>query len=252
MQDFSGQNLRGRNFKGQDLTGANFVGADIRGANFSRTVLHNADFTGVTAGLAPGWRIPAILWGLGLCGLELGLTFGIGYILFFSRLWLSVWMFADLFIHLLLTLTILELSFNLWAIAGWSRGAIIICRIILIVMSIVIAFWGAATGGMAGWDAYWAAGNERYPNCFPVDSLAAVFFSGLCMGRTWLSSDMAWKYVKKSRQQQSNPQSPPTDTKNSLLQATTIAILRNGITRFRGADLTGTNFTDANLQDTEF
>jgi Pentapeptide repeats (8 copies) len=65
MQDFSGQNLQGRDFKRQDLTCANFVGADIRGANFSQAILHNADFTGVTAGLAPGWRISAMLWGLG-------------------------------------------------------------------------------------------------------------------------------------------------------------------------------------------
>jgi uncharacterized protein YjbI with pentapeptide repeats len=66
------------------------------------------------------------------------------------------------------------------------------------------------------------------------------------------SSIMAWEYVKKSRQQKPNIQSLPTNPKNSLLQATTIALLGNGLTRFRGADLTGTNFTDANLQDTEF
>lgn len=44
-QDFSGQNLRGRNFKGQDLTGANFSRADIRGANFSRAILTGANFS---------------------------------------------------------------------------------------------------------------------------------------------------------------------------------------------------------------
>jgi len=49
-QDFSRQNLRGRNFKGQDLTGANFSHADIRGANFTNAILRGANFSDAKAG----------------------------------------------------------------------------------------------------------------------------------------------------------------------------------------------------------
>ena len=55
-QDFSGQNLRGRNFKGQDLTGANFSHADIRGANFSNAILIGANFSKAKAGLQRQWK----------------------------------------------------------------------------------------------------------------------------------------------------------------------------------------------------
>jgi hypothetical protein len=107
---------------------------------------------------------------------------------------------------------------------------------------------------MDGSAAYLAAGHVESDN---VGVFAVIFFAWIgipmiaMINMIW-SSIMAWEYVKKSRQRQSNPQSPPTDPKNSLLQATTIALLGNGLTRFRGADLTGTKFTDANLQDTEF
>jgi Pentapeptide repeats (8 copies) len=259
MQDFSGQNLRGRNFKGQDLTGANFAGADIRGANFSQAILRNADFSGVTAGLATSWRIPAMLWGLGLCGLGLGLTYGAAYIggflLSFDIPFFGWLMLADLVIHPLLNQLILVIGFSLLTIGGWHNTAILTCQFLfLLPLSLIVAFFSAVRGVMDGSAAYLAAGHVESDN---VGVFAVIFFAWIgipmiaMINMIW-SSIMAWEYVKKSRQRQSNHQSQPTDPKNSLLQATTIALLGNGLTRFRGADLTGTNFTDANLQDAEF
>lgn len=63
-QDFSGQNLRGRNFKGQNLTGANFSGADIRGANFNSAILIGANFTKATAGLQRRWAFGLVTFSL--------------------------------------------------------------------------------------------------------------------------------------------------------------------------------------------
>lgn len=57
LQDFSGQNLRGRSFKGQNLAGANFNGADIRGTDFSWANLTDANLTNVHAGVSQKWII---------------------------------------------------------------------------------------------------------------------------------------------------------------------------------------------------
>jgi Pentapeptide repeats (8 copies) len=251
MQDFSGQNLCRKSFQHQDLTGANFAHADIRGANFSHAILHDADFTGVRAGLAPDWRVPVTLWGLGLCGLELGLTFGVGYTIFFFNPFIG--MLADLVLHPLLTRAILRLSLNLLAIAGLRSDRSLITLIVLLgVLSGGIGYWGAVKGALAGYEAYLAAGNVEYPDSGIAESLAALVFSAFWMCRTGWVGGMAWEHVQQLRQRQSNIPSPPTDTQKSLLQTTTIALILPGVTNFRGADLTGANFTDANLQDTEF
>ena len=61
MEDFSGQDLRGRNFTGQNLTEANFSSADIRGAKFTNAVLKSANFTEAKAGLQRRWIVVQIV-----------------------------------------------------------------------------------------------------------------------------------------------------------------------------------------------
>ncbi len=63
-QDFSGQNLRGRNFKSQDFTGANFSYADIRGANFTDSILIGANFSHAKAGLPSQWKFLLLAFSL--------------------------------------------------------------------------------------------------------------------------------------------------------------------------------------------
>lgn len=53
VDDYSGQNLRGRSFEGELLDGADFSDADIRGANFSRASLVEANFTDARMGIRP-------------------------------------------------------------------------------------------------------------------------------------------------------------------------------------------------------
>jgi hypothetical protein len=53
IRDFRGQNLAGKSFRGQDLSGANFSGADLRGTDFTDAMLRGADFTGIKSGLLP-------------------------------------------------------------------------------------------------------------------------------------------------------------------------------------------------------
>ena len=63
-QDFSGQNLQGRNFKGQDLTAVNFSHANIRGANFTGAILIGASFSHAKAGLPSQWKFSLLTFAL--------------------------------------------------------------------------------------------------------------------------------------------------------------------------------------------
>jgi uncharacterized protein YjbI with pentapeptide repeats len=82
-QDFSRQNLRGRNFKGQDLTGANFSHADIRSANFTNAILKGANFSHAKARLQRRWVIVVVIVSLVLSALS-GLISG------FASVWVSI------------------------------------------------------------------------------------------------------------------------------------------------------------------
>jgi len=66
LQDFSGQNLRGRSFEGQNLEGANFSGADIRGADFTNAILKDANFKGAEAGVNQSFNLRLLLSSGGL------------------------------------------------------------------------------------------------------------------------------------------------------------------------------------------
>ncbi|PSB17830.1 hypothetical protein C7B65_17375 [Phormidesmis priestleyi ULC007] len=56
-RNFQRANLCGQDLKGKDLSGSDFSYANIRGANFSHTILKDTDLTGVKAGLRGGWFI---------------------------------------------------------------------------------------------------------------------------------------------------------------------------------------------------
>jgi hypothetical protein len=61
IRDFSGKNLAGRSFRGQDLSGACFSGADLRGTDFTDAILNGANFTGVKSGLLPLQKLMVFL-----------------------------------------------------------------------------------------------------------------------------------------------------------------------------------------------
>ncbi|MGB3295308.1 MAG: pentapeptide repeat-containing protein, partial [Phormidesmis sp.] len=86
LQDFSHQKLSGHSFRGQDLAGANFRGADIRGADFSHANLTGADFTTARSGqqrYSFGLIWVALLGLMLLSGLISGYAGGlIGHLLF--------------------------------------------------------------------------------------------------------------------------------------------------------------------------
>src|SRR4051812_36958491 len=67
LNDFKGQDLRGRNFKNQNLRGADFSGADIRGAKFTGANLVKAEFIGARTGVQKRWMVLQFCISFALC-----------------------------------------------------------------------------------------------------------------------------------------------------------------------------------------
>ncbi|KAB8335766.1 CHAT domain-containing protein [Scytonema tolypothrichoides VB-61278] len=61
INNFRGQNLRGKSFQGKNLSWVNFSRADIRGANFSGATLIGADFRGAQAGLQDSSKVLLVI-----------------------------------------------------------------------------------------------------------------------------------------------------------------------------------------------
>ncbi|WP_414588535.1 pentapeptide repeat-containing protein [Scytonema sp. PCC 10023] len=68
LQDFSGQNLKGRSFRGTNLTGANFSYADLPGVDFTNAKLRGTKFTGAKTGLQCHWVIGRVFMTLSVQG----------------------------------------------------------------------------------------------------------------------------------------------------------------------------------------
>jgi len=221
---FQHANLHGQNLKDQDLSGSDFSYANVRGANFSRTILKDTDLTGVKAGLRDGWFTSTSL------------------------------------LVLLVTLAILSSSATVVAIAS----------LIVIITSTFAASSSysrplafaltasIALGGVGGISLVLSLGICMFTigsispslitiGCIPVglSLIGCVFLAGVGS--------------------QSGTVSTAVDGRGSRIFGAFIAVLigiadelmkfaiiSTGGTSFVGADLTGANFTQANLENTTF
>ncbi|NQE35553.1 hypothetical protein E5S67_03288 [Microcoleus sp. IPMA8] len=167
-QDFSHQNLRGRNFKGQDLTGANFMGADIRGADFTNAILIEADFTRAKAGLQ---RRRTIF----LVTISLFLSLISGLMSALAGFWVAVFFTPDnikqytIFpgVVVLIVVAIFFIATIRQGI-GTAAGAVVVAGAVAVVVAVAVAVAGAAAGAgaVAGLGIYIAwralAGDEKH------------------------------------------------------------------------------------------
>ena len=60
-RNFRNENLRGASFEGKNLSGADFTGADICSANFTNATLRKANFAKAQAGIQRRWRALQVL-----------------------------------------------------------------------------------------------------------------------------------------------------------------------------------------------
>ena len=275
--EFHGANLRGRDFLGENLAGADFRHADIRGADFSNAILVSANFSNARAGLPTSWAIGLAALSL-ILSLFAGLISGYGGALigdllndhayghfFFgvvSLITLAIFLIVIFFQGLGTTLATLaevvaacliaalaffpekepQTDFDrivgavlaALALAGAMAGvgnmavAVAIGRVMALpgarALTGVMASIGTGLGTLLGvrsqQSAYLIAGFV---------SLAAIAF-GVYVG---------WQAIAGSR-------------KYKIIYSLAIAIISQGGTSFRGANLTDADFTQATLKSVDF
>jgi hypothetical protein len=273
--DFSSQNLQGRNFKGQDLTGANFSYADIRGANFSNAIVRQANFTGAKAGLHDRWVwfqqmlvlatpfIAGALLGFSSWLVAYSLTVvGIDDIV--SRVTVLIITIASIvaIVRQGFTISALKTIAGIGAVTGTVAAAVAGSNVLTgavtgAVTGVVIGVYtviGAATS--VGAVSIGALGVAIFPQVivFVADQVSETLADAvavtepitfvIALGSGFvtligLGSYAAWRAVKG-------------DEKFARVRLMLLALSGIGSTTFRGADLTGANFSAASLASTNF
>jgi uncharacterized protein YjbI with pentapeptide repeats len=251
LDNFSGQNLRGRSFKGQNLEGVNFSGADIRSADFSETNLTGANFSHAKAGLQKRRVIFLVVVSWLLSGIS-------GFFSNFAGATVLSLLFDSSKNHLE------QISYQ---IAGWGAVILIIIFFILtirqkiqasfaaaftaaIAAAIAVAFAFAGSGAFAVVFAGAVAtafagafvGAFAVPFAIGFAVALAVGFAGAFAGAVaakLLNIYIGWGAIKG-------------DEKHVLIRNIAVAFAAFGGTSFRKADLTDAKFTRATLKSTDF
>jgi uncharacterized protein YjbI with pentapeptide repeats len=282
VKDFNHQGLSGRSFKGQNLAGANFSHTDIRGADFTNANLASADFSHAKAGNQFHWVIgtvcsllivviiagfisayagafigglivkggdPAIFWS-SISAIIVLIIFiivtvrqGLGVALGASAITLAagVAMFAALMQQPdFIAVAIVQSLGIASAISGSIVGAIAIATAWtiarkLVPLTIIFAIAGAIPGALEGVGVLSNSPDGLPKNVMPV---ALLVTGTITMGLIGLSLYMSSRIVKG-------------DKRFIPIPTLVNALSSLGGTRFRGANLTDANFTQARLKSVD-
>ncbi|MCX5963724.1 MAG: pentapeptide repeat-containing protein [Cyanobacteria bacterium] len=281
-RDFNHQSLCGRSFNGQDLAGANFSCANIQGADFTNANLANANFSNVKAGKQLHWTISTV------CGLLLIAVLA-GFISAFAGafvgslmavggnpefFWSSIIAVIVLIIFIAVTIrqglgialgalavtlaagvavfaaliqqpdfiavAIIQSLGIASAIAGAIVGAIALATAWtiarqLVPLTIIFTIVGAIPGALEGVGALSNSPDSLPKNAIPVALLITGIIVVILMG---LSLYISWRVVAG-------------DTRFVLIPTLVATLSSLGGTRFRGANLTDANFTQARLKSVD-
>ena len=273
--EFHHTKLRGADFRGKNLTGANFSGTDIRGADFSNAILVDANFSNAKAGL-PISKIIIFTILLLFLSLIAGLLAGyagafIGDL--FSNSSGEAKLFAILALITLFTFFITAFFY------GLSVTLTIIITLVSASLVIALALFpeneigdnlviGAVFSTIALAGMLTSCGNiavavamARIMN-LPASRLFAAFtaFIGIVLGvilgvrtdfSTYITAGLiavvtiafgiyiGWLAIAGNK-------------KYSLIKDLAVGIVASGSTKFRGANLTNADFTEAILKSVDF
>lgn len=284
QENFSQKNLRGRSFKGQDLSQADFSSADIRGANFTNALLIGANFSNAKAGLKLSWAIGLVL-GIMLLAVLAGvmLGYGGGFPAFITGLLThtkqpkAIWTVTGIGLMILITFCVVILQRGIGAILG-------IFAITIATATGMLAFFGSDKSDFVT--------ASILQSVLIAISIAGVLLISLTLSLSWLLADIklaipvgaiillatipgAWESLVGIGKPITSTSSLllscllivgllalsgyiglraiiAGDEKYTLIRQLSINIASSGGTKFRGANLTDADFTQATLKHTDF
>ena len=264
-RNFQRVNLRGQSFKGKDLSGVDFSEADIRSTNFTGANLRETNFIGAKCGLQKRWATVLVI----LSWLMTGIS---GYFLFFSGfLLLSIFesdpenkitnLVGLLVIVIFLTVTIRRgiraetVAFAVvFAVVGIVAQAVARAGTFTgaaVLVPVAVAGAGAAVGVIAVAFAVAAAFVVAVAAAFVVAVAAAfivavgvlaepevAFAVPVVVAEAGAGAYIVWRAMRG-------------DARDARVLSFAIAFAALGGTCFRGANLTGANFSSARLKSTD-
>ncbi|MEB3216728.1 MAG: pentapeptide repeat-containing protein [Nostocales cyanobacterium 94392] len=275
--DYSGQNLQGKSFKGQNLTNADFSDADIRGANFTNAILTGANFSRAKAGLQKRQAIFLVFvsWLLvGISGFLFAFNGHLALLIFkSSTLENQVAGWVVILTLIIFFLVIVCQGTKATLIAGTLSGSVAVAGALTVAVAgtgtgaLTVAGSVAGTGALAV--AVAVAVALAVALALALDVVLAIAVAGavtvagaisgaiiseaisgatseaisgsvalVCAGSV-ASSYIGWRAIKG-------------DKKHAIIRNYAVAFAAFGGTSFRNADLTDTNFTLANLKNSDF
>jgi hypothetical protein len=275
-RNFQRLNLRGQSFKGQDLTGADFSEADIRSTNFTNANLRGVNFTGAECGLQKRWATLLTILSCLLAGISGLYSTLSGY--------LSLQMFDSFnlenqisdnrirgFISSLVLIVFLILAIRQGirtaAVAVVGLGAYVVAVVGGVVVGGGVVGGGVVIGGVAvdlaiGVTMGLGAIGLAVPGvglavavglaiglavCVPDVAYVAgvgLAVAGVGLGVVAVVVAVAGVYIGWRAMR--------GDVRDAWLRSFAIALAATNGTSFRGAELTGANFTGAKLKSTDF
>jgi hypothetical protein len=255
--DYSGKNLCRQSFAQKHLAHAVFKTADLRGTDFSGADLQGADFSGARLGMKRSWVAVIVLLALtvsvligaasGMLGRQLralilnpesrpiGIILAISAVAFLvSAAWIGIGRATrTVLVPFVVTSAALALGF---IIAGLGTGKNALTIFLFAVACFALVGLGAlarVVGGTAGMI------------CFVIIALAGAVFGGL-LGGGLLATAIAVTSMLIGRR------ALKADTHYAQLQTMSNTIACAGGTHFRGADLSGADFSSAKLISCDF
>ncbi|MFB2981880.1 pentapeptide repeat-containing protein [Microseira sp. BLCC-F43] len=277
-QDFSRQNLRGRNFKGQNLTGANFSHADIRSANFTNAILKAANLSHAKAGLQRRWAIFLVIFSLLLSAISGLLSVLAGFLvaLFFTPIVMKEFTIIPGLVILIVLAAVFIVTIRKGLAAVVVLGAVTVpgsavvgialativpastTATIAMTMPVVVAAIVAAAVAVAVIVATAAAVTRAVAataavtvtvvvaviavatlTAVGVVAAAAAVATPVAAAVVVLGIYIAWRALAG-------------DEKYAFVRKIAVAFAATGGTNFRGADLTDADFNQAILRNTDF
>jgi len=269
-RDFRGTILRGCNFRGTDLSGADFTGADIRSAVFVEGKLRRTKFISVQGGSQSRW------WLLQLLIVELSIA---------SSLWLLLggWIAIDFFLarddsmaslilfiisgtivnlYILLLITQRGLGIHLFWILVFATPALGVVNLFLtrfftpsnftIVIQVVGNIIGAISATFAIAFSMAVAKNDKVISAFAIFSTlippTVLIAISIAKGSSFYVFTSIFAIIASLMSAFVHQKIVQEDSKFRSFISIGRSIAASYGTSFRGADLTGVSFVDANLE----